>query len=248
MWQPCSTLFHRLLVGIFLCLLASSCAERQVTTRDVPPALEGKTVGLKRVENAHYAIMPGDEIEIKLTYHPQYNERLEVLPDGTLFLPIVKVVQAAGKTPLELAQELRILYSRELKGPEVVVMLRSSKGRLVYIGGAVRSPQALPLAFPTTLLQAVIRCGGVLTSAHEETVLVLRSSPGEAPQAITVDLDAIRQGRSPDLTLEPYDIVYVPKTVIAKVGEFIDAYLNSIIPKSVTFPFTYEFHSDVRLK
>lgn len=234
-----------LIVAIF-CFFIPSCAEQPSPSNTSNPESNGTEAPLKKIENPHYGILPGDEIEIKLPYHPQYNERLEVLPDGSIFLPIVDVVQAADKTPVELAKELNFLYAKELKDPNVIVMLRSSKGRFVYVGGEVKIPQALPLMFPITLLQAIIRCGDILSSAHQSSVLVLRASPGGTPQAIKADLSAIRQGKSADLVLEPYDIVFIPKTAINKLNEFIEEYLNRIIPRAVTFPFTYEIRSDLK--
>jgi polysaccharide export outer membrane protein len=229
-------------------LFIAGCAEQTAEPLSMDPAETRALTTLKQVNNIRYRILAGDEIEIKLTYHPQYNERLEVLPDGWISLPIVNDIEAAGKEPGELAQELKEAYSRELRDPEVVVMVRQSKGRLIYVGGEVRNPQAVALTFPLTLLQAVIRCGDISSMAHGSNVLILRpASGGSPPQALVVDLSAIRAGKAPDVPLEPYDVVHVPKTVIAHVGDFIDAYINRILPKGVSFPFTYEIHSDVDL-
>lgn len=225
-----------------LLLLLVSCANQVAGKPD--PIAEPAAISLKQVRNIRYRILPGDEIEIKLSYHPQFNERIQVLPDGWISLPIVNSVKAAGKEPGELAKELEAAYARELKDPEVVVIVRRSSGRLAYIGGEVRAPKAVPLTFPVTLLQAVIQCGDVLPSAHEDNVLVVRTVPGAVPQALVIDMKAIRAGKAPDLPLEPYDVIHVPKTAIAEVGDFIEAYINRIIPKSVSFPFFYELHSD----
>ena len=236
-----SKILLSILFAVFLFLLAS-CANHAEMHSD--PVAAPTAAPLKQIRNTRYRILPGDEIEIKLQFHPQYNERLTVLPDGWISLPIVNTIEAAGKSPDELALELETAYARELKNPEVIVLVREFGGRLSYVGGEVKAPQAVTLNFPVTLLQAVIQCGDILPTAREENVLVLRTLQGAAPQAIIVNLSAIRSGKAPDLHLEPYDIVYVPQTVIAKVGDFIEAYINRIIPKSINFLFTYELHSD----
>lgn len=222
-------------------LAYSGCANHAVVIPD--PSATPAPIPLKQMKNARYRIISGDEIEIKLPFHPQYNERIAVLPDGWIALPIVNEINAAGKEPGELAKELKAAYARELENPEVVVIVRHSNGRLAYVGGEVRTPQAVPLAFPVTLMQAVIRCGGLLPSAHEDNVLVLRAVLGADPQALVINLVAVREGKAPDVPLEPYDIVYIPKTAIAEVGDFVEAYINRIIPRSVSFPFVYELNN-----
>jgi hypothetical protein len=37
--------------------------------------------------------------------------------------------------------------------------------------------------------------------------------------------------------LRPYDVVFVPMTPIAIVGEYVEQYINKIVPKSLTFPY-----------
>lgn len=231
------------LFGVLIC--CSGCAGPAATAPAVNVQNNVSNV-IHTAHNPRYRILPGDDLEIKLTYHSKFSEKMEVLPDGWITLPLVGPVEAAGKSPQQLAGELESRYARELKEPEVIVIVRQASGRLVYVGGEVKLPRALPLNFPVTLLQAIIQCGDTLPSAHKSNVLILRAVPGQAPQALVVDLDAIRDGESADIPLEPYDVVHIPKTAIAKAGDFIDAYINRIIPQSVNFPFIYELHDDER--
>jgi len=233
------------LISLFFMLpCVVGCADNGFLAPDKNAYGEQLNIGIRPVENTRYRILPGDDLEIKQTYHPNFSERLEVLPDGWINLPLIGSIQASGKQPEALAEELRALYAKELKEPEVIVMVRHSNGRLVYIGGEVKLPRALPLTFPTTLFQAVIQCGDILPTAHEDNVLILRATPGASPEVIMADLDLIRNGEAPDIELQPYDIVHIPKTTIAKAGDFIDAYINRIVPKNVNFPFFYELHNE----
>jgi len=43
--------------------------------------------------------------------------------------------------------------------------------------------------------------------------------------------------------LEPFDIVYVPETVITRINRFVEQYINRMIPTQVSFPFTTELHN-----
>ena len=60
-----------------------------------------------------------------------------------------------------------------------------------------------------------------------------------------VDLTkAIYEGNAQDhFKLKPYDIVYVPKTFIAKANKFVNQYIERLILfKGVSFGFSYEVH------
>ena len=63
-------------------------------------------------------------------------------------------------------------------------------------------------------------------------VLVIRRSGTPQPVVIPLDLEAAISGTdtSQDILLQPYDIVYVPRTAIAEVNQFIDQYFRQNIP------------------
>ena len=63
-------------------------------------------------EEASYRVRSGDQIDIKFPYRPEFNETLSVRPDGRITLPLLPSIVAAGKTPDELAGELRQGYER----------------------------------------------------------------------------------------------------------------------------------------
>ncbi len=242
-------MLKKMITTIFLAMLAVSaftgCQPATVATS----APQTGDVGLTTASNPYYRIIPGDELELKFLYHPELNERLDVRPDGAISVLLLQDIMVAGKMPEEVATELRAGYASELKDPEVTVIVRRATGAMAYVGGEVKTPQMVPLNSPTTLFQAIIRSGEVLASAEQDNVLVLRAGPNRKPVAIKVNLRRIRTGKQQDILLEPYDIVYVPRTVISEVGLFVDQYINNIIPRNVTvsFPFIYELHSETNI-
>ena len=68
-------------------------------------------------------------------------------------------------------------------------------------------------------------------------VLLLRSLGSSEASARLLDLDAILAGEAPDVPLQAYDVVFLPMKTIAKVGRFVDEYINAIIPTALTFPY-----------
>jgi len=210
--------------------------------------IDTENVKLVTKQNPTYTILPGDELEIKFLYHPEFNMHLEVMPDGRIFLPLIHGVTVTNKTPGMVVRELEEFYDSELKNPDIVVNVRRSTGNMIYVGGEVKEPQAINVKIPTTLWQAIISSGGMLRSAEESNILIIRAVPGEKTKILCVNLNSIHEGRLNDILLQPYDLVYVPKTNITKVGEFVENYINKLIPRNMQLLFTYEIHRNSQVK
>jgi protein involved in polysaccharide export with SLBB domain len=83
----------------------------------------------------------------------------------------------------------------------------------VYITGYVASPQPVLLREGMTLSMAVQLVGGARAEAKTNDVRILRKKPGTIePEILRYDLGAIKKKKAPDVVLQPYDIVEVPKT------------------------------------
>ena len=231
----------------------------------------------ERGNDKAYLMRPLDELEIKFPYRPDWNERVKVRPDGKISLPLVNSVIAEGRTPEELQEELKKLYSRYLRVPELtvyltsatlpiyvssgrefradladakpVVMVRSFQPMLVFVGGEVGRPGVFPYRRNMTLTQAIIEAGGHKRTAEMASVLVLRR--GESVQGLIIrrDLrtDAVAEGRN-DVYLEPYDVVVLPKSEIATVGDMLDLFVFSLIPPIKNFSFLYNLNPQVQVK
>ncbi|MBI5836206.1 MAG: polysaccharide biosynthesis/export family protein [Candidatus Eisenbacteria bacterium] len=186
---------------------------------------------------AAYRLAPGDGLDIKFYYSPELNESLVIRPDGYISLQLVGEVQAADLTPGELSDRLREKYARLIPNPEVTAIVRSATPQLVYVGGEVVSPGTCPVQGRLTCAQALFARGGARGSARLSQVLLLRSAGPDSSTVREIDLDRVLDGRDPDVILAPYDVVYVPKTAIARVGQFVQQFINDIVPRSLSFPY-----------
>ena len=192
---------------------------------------------------AEYLIQPGDQLGIKLFYNPELNESVLVRPDGKISLQLLDDVQAAGLTPSQLDQFLTEKYAQELKKPVLTVIVRSFTGQRVYVGGEVNRPGLINLAAGMSALQAVINAGGLRETAKPEDAIVIRKGRNNKPIPLRVDLNKAIYGKTAgaDFQLQPYDIIYVPKTSIAKANKFVNQYIERLLLfRGVSFGFTYE--------
>jgi protein involved in polysaccharide export with SLBB domain len=176
-------------------------------------------------------LAPGDVVDIKFFYVPELNESQAVRPDGRIALQLVGEVEAQGRTPEQLREDLYRLYTPHLNKPDVTVIIRSFHGRRVLVGGEVKRPGMVEMPGPLTALEAIMQAGGFdESSARISNVVVIRHKGGQRYGASLDFRDALKGKESVEFLLEPLDIVYVPRTKIVKVAQWIDQHINQLIP------------------
>ena len=200
------------------------------------------TAAPQSVEIGEYRIEAGDELEIRFPLNPEMNRVTLVRPDGRLSLQFVGEVYAEGLTPAELAQRLREAYSKELRDPEVSVIVRTMAAR-VYVDGQIQRPGGYPWSRQITAMQAVARAGGLRETAEDEYMLVLRRRDDGAQEVYRISLDGKGKdrGQNADLYLAPYDLVLVPSSDVADVNKWVDQYIRQNIPITPSDVFFFGF-------
>ncbi len=184
-----------------------------------------------------YRLNASDVVEMKFSYNQDMNERVTIRPDGYVSLAMIGDVMARGKTPEELGKEVALRYEGILKHPEVFVIVREFSAQRVFIAGEVNAPGVFPLGGKLTLAQALFNAGGPKPSARMSQVLLLRYQGSNRSSVQVVRVNAILNGAQPDIALDPYDVVFVPRSKISKVGLFVEQYINDLIPRSLFFPY-----------
>ena len=180
-----------------------------------------------------YRIETGDSLEIKFRAVKELDEVVTVRPDGMISLQIVGDQAAAGLTPEQLRRQLEAAYSKDFVTSDLAVIVRSFSGNSIYIGGEVAQPIRVALTGRVTTLRAIILAGGFKDTADRRRVVV-RHEDGSCCQ---YDLKSVIEckSRNQDIELRPYDIVYVPKSRIAKVNLFVEQYIDKVLPFSRSF-------------
>ena len=98
-----------------------------------------------------------------------------------------------------------------------------------------------------TVLQAVFKAGGFRETAQPAETLIIRKGPDAKPVPLRIDLAEVMAASGPnaDFQLQPDDIVYVPKSAIAKANKFVNQYIEQLfLFRGVSLGFSYELHSD----
>jgi protein involved in polysaccharide export with SLBB domain len=220
-------------IGVSALLGLAACSNEPLVKKPTPVKdAEAKAATFSDYE---YVINPGDNLDIKLFYTPDLNEEVTVRPDGRISLQLVGEIFAAGRTPAELGAILTEQYGREIRKPEVTVIVRSFSAQKIYVDGEVGKPTLLDLESKTTVLQSIAAAGGLLDTARLNEVIVIRRGPESEPMVIPVDLEKALDGTdmNQDLVLMPYDLVYVPKSPIGNVNVWVDQYISGVLPSEL---------------
>ena len=180
-----------------------------------------------------YTIASGDTLDIKFYYTPELNETQAVRPDGKIALQIIGEVGAEGRTPAELCGLLKRLYAPHLKDPEVSVVVRTFSNNRIFVGGQVLLPGPIEMNGKMTALEAIIQAGGIdYKEAEVKNVVVIRHHNGTR-YGYLLNLEPTLEGKEAQpFFLESKDIVYVPRTEIAKINQWIDQHINRIVPQT----------------
>jgi len=110
----------------------------------------------------------------------------------------------------------------------------------VYIGGEVGRPGLVELTGDMTILAAVFQAGGFLQSAKTDGVVLVRNDGNNVPVKTKIRLDDVFLGDS-NTKLKPYDLVFVPKSKIARLDQWVDQHIRQLNPFSLSLGFSYIF-------
>ncbi|RPJ59985.1 MAG: hypothetical protein EHM23_12040 [Acidobacteria bacterium] len=130
-----------------------------------------------------YRLGAGDLITVDVFGIEGFGRNLRISSTGTVTLPYVGVVKAAGLTTAELEQELsKTLDGRFIKNPQVSVFVVEYRSQSVFILGAVQRPGQYQITSPLRLIDAIGLAGGLNLEAADNFAIVQRKGATSGPQ------------------------------------------------------------------
>jgi protein involved in polysaccharide export with SLBB domain len=194
-------------------------------------------------EVLEYRLDYGDLLEVKVYGMSEFDQEVQVRPDGRISFSPVGEIDAVGRTPAEIDAELTSALAQDFGAPEATVFVKKFVNQNVYVGGEVDKAGIVPIQDTMTSLMAIVRAGGFLDTAQVSNVVVLRD--GESGREVhTVDARRVIAGEAPDLVLAPYDVVYVPRSIISRVDLFVDQYIRRVLPMTLMGGANYNYVND----
>ena len=162
---------------------------------------------------SHYVIGPGDVLAINVWKEPEASlQSVVVRPDGFISMPMVKEVEAAGLSPMELEKELAVKFARFFREADISVIVKEVHSEKVYLIGAVKKEGPITVRGPLTVLQAVAEAGGLTDYAKRSKIYILRRDNGKEVR-LPFDYSSVIQGKRSEqnIILRPGDTVVVPQ-------------------------------------
>ena len=188
---------------------AGALGETTVAPPSSSKAATDSFVAVTTPGNTAYKIGPEDVIDVSVFKVPELSKSVQVADGGTINLPLVGEIAAAGKTARDIELELtKKLGDKYLKSPQVTVFVKEYNSQRVTVEGAVKKPGVYPIRGKSSLLQLLASAGGLEEIAETGNILVVRQVDGKR-YAGRFDLDAIRKGSADDPQVQQGDVVIV---------------------------------------
>ena len=162
---------------------------------------------------------------------------LKIHDQPVLELPFIPPI-AVGRPLADIRRDIKEAYEREF-GPElqVTVNVTSRLVPMLHVMGEVKKPGSVEAYPGLSLLGAVAAAGGFEDSAARGEVLVLRFKPDGSYDHWAFDLTEKRftETQASEFSLQHADVVYVSKSTVAKVNQFVELYIRNNMPFSIGF-------------
>jgi polysaccharide biosynthesis/export protein len=168
---------------------------------------------LAQPRNGAYRLQPDDVIRIQVFNQQQLSADVPIGHDGAFSAPFVGIVEAAGKTTIEIERELEDLYQKRLKLREPIVSVSVLRYRPLRasVGGYVNRPGTYEMRHGDTIVTLLTQGGGAVPERADLRRTMLRRR--DTVELIPIDLQAmlLRGDMSQNYTLQDGDELIVPE-------------------------------------
>ncbi len=191
----------RRLLLLLLVLLVGGCRPPPKAVH-LPPPVASSSLG------------PGDVFSLHIIGEDKLPTEYKVAPDGTVDVPYIARITAAGLEPQQLSSRIRdrLIAEKIYTDPSVIVGVIAYNSKTIVVSGEVKKEGSFPYKPGMTLTRAISQAGG-LTSLAKGWGVVLRRRLKDKTVRVVVDYEAVRNNEIPDVPLQAGDTIAVPQKV-----------------------------------
>ena len=183
-----------------------------------------------------YIMQPPDTIEVHCSNVPEiHTQSQQIRPDGKISFEAIGEIDAAGKTPAQVANILKgkVLELYQIEGNNPIdVRVVAFRSKRYFVFGQVGSPGAQIYSGRDTVMSALALAGGPNVLAWEERIQIIRPSRDENVKAKIFEINFDRMSAhgeaSKDVLLQEGDVIYVPPTIMAAAAMKIEELIRPI--------------------
>ncbi len=173
-----------------------------------PPAVASRVAN---VDPSNYRVGPEDVLEISVWHEDALKKEALVRPDGGISYPLIGEVQAAGKTVLEIREEIAQRLEKFIPDAAVSVTIVKIGSQRVYVIGKVNKPGEFPVGRYVDVMQALSMAGGLTPFADSNDIRVMRRD-GARQVVLPFEYSRVVRGDKleQNIQLRAGDVVVVP--------------------------------------
>lgn len=171
------------------------------------------------------------------------SREITVGTDGYASFPEIGSVPLQGVTVNQLEAMLNERYAKLPGRMSVNVLLKSTAGNEIYVLGEVGAPGSYPIRRPVSVLEALTMARGSNIKAQLDSVVIMRRN-GNQVESRSYDVEKALAGDASQIAyLQPDDMLYVPKTGLAKAGELARQLADVVLFQGMGVSFGYRLDS-----
>jgi polysaccharide biosynthesis/export protein len=217
-----SNVAHLIGVG-FLCSVLSGSLLSQVSapnqaSRGFPAAAVAasstrpQAPSGSQTHDQSFVIGNDDVLAINVWKEPDLSRSTQVRSDGKISVPLLGELQAAGRTPLQLEQDITAKLRNYITKPEVTIIVEQINSEKFNVLGQVVKPGPYSLALAPTVVDAIAIAGGTRDFAKQKAIYILRQNVGGGESRIAFNYKDFIKGNplQQNVKLQPHDTVVVP--------------------------------------
>jgi polysaccharide export outer membrane protein len=178
---------------------------------------------------AGYVLGPGDQFSMEIADLEELNGKIHRIDnDGTVSLPLVGRIQAAGLTLAEFEKTLDAKLVTQLKDPHITITVTETLSQPVSVMGSVNAPGIHQIRGQQSLAEVLSLAGGLRPDAGYRVVVTRQERFGELPvpnakhdpvnRTITGDVNVpdLLEARNPaaNIRILPHDLITVPRAKV----------------------------------
>ena len=161
-----------------------------------------------------FTLGPSDVLRITVWRNPELSTDAVVRPDGTISMPLVGDLQAAGRTSVQLKEEIYKRLKAYIKDESaiVTVAVTAINSYRWVVSGNVERPGAYSSNHYVTVSEALALAGGPNRFADSGGTVIIRANPGGGTRRVPIDYNGVVTGQrsNENIAVLAGDTIYVP--------------------------------------
>ena len=181
---------------------------------------------LSNPPSTNYILGAEDQITVRVFAADDIPDRpATIANDGTVTLPMIGQVKAAGLTVEQLQASLTTAYKKYFKDPQVTVQVADFRSEPVSVAGNVNTPGVVQLRGQRNLMEVISQAGGLRADAGDTATITRVLSEGPIPVSgafpdpsgkysiAHINIRSVMSGKDPqgNIAIKPHDVITIPR-------------------------------------